>query len=133
MSNGHSQKDKKMGFQDQLLLNAGQKYCRMLQGEHSAILLIFIKLPFAKCCHPHKIKSLLTYLLLRSLFVYFLVAVLHRFYCIQIFGMFMRFISSSRVKIYIPSLMKYTFFISGDELCDIFMTKTLIFFSLYTL
>ena len=28
----------KMGFQDQLSLNAGQKYCRMLQGEHSAIL-----------------------------------------------------------------------------------------------
>ena len=26
--------------------NAGQKYCRMLQEEHSAILLIFIKLPF---------------------------------------------------------------------------------------
>ena len=25
----------KIGFQDQLLLNAGQKYCRMLQGEHS--------------------------------------------------------------------------------------------------
>ena len=28
------------------MLNAGQKYCRMLQGEHSAILLTFIKLPF---------------------------------------------------------------------------------------
>ena len=27
-------------------LNAGQKYCRMLQGEHSAILSTFIKLPF---------------------------------------------------------------------------------------
>ena len=36
----------KIGFQDQLLLNAGQKYCRMLQGEHSTILLTFIKLPF---------------------------------------------------------------------------------------
>ena len=35
----------KIGFQDQLSLNAGQKYCRMLQGEHSAILLTFIKLP----------------------------------------------------------------------------------------
>ena len=32
--------------EDQLWpLNAGQKYCRMLQGEHSAILLTFIKLP----------------------------------------------------------------------------------------
>ena len=36
----------KLGFQDQLSLNAGQKYCRMLQGEHSAILWTFIKLPF---------------------------------------------------------------------------------------
>ena len=36
----------KFGFEDQLSLNAGQKYCRMLQGEHSAILSTFIKLPF---------------------------------------------------------------------------------------
>ena len=43
---GHSKKDK-IGFQDRLSLNAGQKYCRMLQGEHSAILSTFIKLPFA--------------------------------------------------------------------------------------
>ena len=35
----------KNGFQDRLSLNAGQKYCRMLQGEHSAILSTFIKLP----------------------------------------------------------------------------------------
>ena len=47
----------KIGFQDQLSLNAGQKYWRMLpfnagqkyyrmlQGEHSAILSTFIKLP----------------------------------------------------------------------------------------
>ena len=34
----------KSGFQDQLSLNAGQKYCRM-PLEHSAILLTFIKLP----------------------------------------------------------------------------------------
>ena len=31
-------KRQKIGFQNQLSLNAGQKYCRMLQGEHSAIL-----------------------------------------------------------------------------------------------
>ena len=36
----------KIGFQYQLLLNAGQKYCRMLQGEHSAMLWTFSKLPF---------------------------------------------------------------------------------------
>ena len=40
-------KKTKIGFQDRLSLNAGQKYCRMLQGEHSAILTTFIKLPFA--------------------------------------------------------------------------------------
>ena len=36
----------KIVFQDRLSLNAGQKYCRMLQGEHFAILSTFIKLPF---------------------------------------------------------------------------------------
>ena len=42
----------KIGFQDQLLLNAGQKrskvlqnYCRILPSEHSALLLTFMKLP----------------------------------------------------------------------------------------
>ena len=43
---GPLSKRPKIGFQDQLSLNAGQKYCRMLQGEHSAILSTFIKLPF---------------------------------------------------------------------------------------
>ena len=44
---GYSEKaKKKIGFQDRLLLNADQKYCRMLQREHSAILSIFIKLSF---------------------------------------------------------------------------------------
>ena len=36
----------KIGFKGRLSLNAGQKYCRMLQWVHSAILLTFIKLPF---------------------------------------------------------------------------------------
>ena len=36
----------KIGFQDRLSLNAGQKYSRMLGGEHSAILSTCIKLPF---------------------------------------------------------------------------------------
>ena len=36
----------KLGFQDRLSLNAGQKYCRMLPLEHSAKLSTFIKLPF---------------------------------------------------------------------------------------
>ena len=40
-------KQQKIGFQDQLSLNAGQKYCIMLQGEHSAILSTSIKLQFA--------------------------------------------------------------------------------------
>ena len=40
-------KRQKIGFQDRLALNAGQKYCRMLQGEHPTIYSTFIKLPFA--------------------------------------------------------------------------------------
>ena len=36
----------KIGFQDQSSLNAGQKYCRMVQREHSTILSTYIKLPF---------------------------------------------------------------------------------------
>ena len=43
---GHSKRRPKFGFHDRLSLNAGQKYCRLLQGEHSAILSTFIKLPF---------------------------------------------------------------------------------------
>ena len=33
-------------FQDLLSLKAGQTYCRMLKGEHSALLSTFIKLSF---------------------------------------------------------------------------------------
>ena len=40
-------KNTKIGFQYRILLNAGQKNCRMLQGEHTAILSTFIKLPFS--------------------------------------------------------------------------------------
>ena len=39
-------KRQKIGFQDRLSLNAGQKYCRMLQGEYSAILSTFNRLRF---------------------------------------------------------------------------------------
>ena len=42
---GHS-KRLKICFQDRVLLNAGQKYRRMLQSKHSAILSTLIKLPF---------------------------------------------------------------------------------------
>ena len=38
-------KNTKIGFQDSLSLNTGQKYCKMLQGEHSAILSTFTKVP----------------------------------------------------------------------------------------
>ena len=43
---GHSKRRPKIIFQDRLSLNAGQKYCRMLQREHSATRLTFIELPF---------------------------------------------------------------------------------------
>ena len=44
---GPLKKRPKISFQDRLSLNAGQKYCRMLQGEHSAILMTFIKQPLS--------------------------------------------------------------------------------------
>ena len=40
--NGQSKRPK-IVFQDQLSFNAGQKYCIMLHGEHSAICSTFIK------------------------------------------------------------------------------------------
>ena len=43
MLSGHQKRRPNIGVQDQLSLNAGQKYCRM----HSAILWTFINLPFA--------------------------------------------------------------------------------------
>ena len=58
----------KTGFKDHLLVNAGQAYCRMLQGEHSAILLTFINLKFV----------------IKIFVLSIWVAVLHRFYCIKI-------------------------------------------------
>ena len=50
----------KLGFQDRISLNAGQKYCNMLQGEHSVILSAFIKLLFV-------IKIFVWYILERPL------------------------------------------------------------------
>ena len=44
---GHPKRRPNIGFQDQLSHNAGQKNCRMLQGEHSAKLWTFINPPFA--------------------------------------------------------------------------------------
>ena len=43
----HSKRTPKIGFQFGLLFYACQKYCRMLQGEHSAILLTSIKQPLS--------------------------------------------------------------------------------------
>ena len=41
-----SKRRPKVVFSDRFLLNEGQKFCRMFQWEHSAILSTFIKLPF---------------------------------------------------------------------------------------
>ena len=47
LSSAATQKEhQKFVFNTKLLFNAGQKYCRMLQRKHSAILSTFIKLPF---------------------------------------------------------------------------------------
>ena len=51
----------KIVLQYQLMLNAGQKYCRMLPLEHSAILSTLIKLP--------------------SVIKIFVLSILHKFYC----------------------------------------------------
>ena len=56
----------KIGFQNQLSLNAGQRYCRMLQVEQ------------------YFQPSLSYHLSLRSLFCLFLSGRLHRFYCIYL-------------------------------------------------
>ena len=63
---GHSKRTTKIGFRYQLLLNAGQKYCRMLPLKHSAILLTFIKLPIS-------IKTIILFILsgrLRQVLLY---------------------------------------------------------------
>ena len=61
----------------QLSLDAGQKYCRMLQGEHSAIILTFIKLPFV-------IK-----IFIFSIYKWSFYTDLHRFYCSQMISVYL--------------------------------------------
>ena len=67
---GPLSKRPKIGFQDQLLLNAGQKYCRMLQWEHSAIFSTYIKLPFV-------IKIFILSVFVRLFTLWFYCTVLH--------------------------------------------------------
>ena len=61
----------KMDFQDQLSLNAGQKYCRMLRGEHSAILSTCIML-------QHGFKTFCSSIFERTLNTGFTVWTVHR-------------------------------------------------------
>ena len=68
-------KTKKICLADQLLLNAGQKYCRMLQGEHSAILSTFIKLPFVIKIF---VLTIFEWPFYRGLTVVFTLAVIHK-------------------------------------------------------
>ena len=51
----------KSNFQDQLLLNAGQKYCRTPQGEISAILSAFLKLPLVLSILSGRFRQVLLY------------------------------------------------------------------------
>ena len=56
-------------------INAGQRYCRMLQGEHSAILSTVIKLPVS-------IKTFVLYILsgrLRQVLLYIVLNVVHEY------------------------------------------------------
>ena len=61
MRNGHPQKDPNLVFKTKYPFNAGQKYCRMLQGVHSAIPLTCIKLPFVIKIFVLSISELLFY------------------------------------------------------------------------
>ena len=57
----------KVGFQDQLSLKVGRKYCRIFQGQHSAILLTFIRQTrFVKILKFKFIKTL-TYFLMTEI------------------------------------------------------------------
>ena len=55
-----------IGFQGRLSLNAGQKYCRMLQGEHSAILSTFTKPSFVNLINKIFVLSIFEELLKTS-------------------------------------------------------------------
>ena len=72
---GHSKRRPKLGFQNQILLNAGQKYCRMFQREHSAMLLVI--------CHEDHLFFLFSFYFY-YFFYYFWVAASDRFYCNEI-------------------------------------------------
>ena len=75
----HPKRRPKSGFQDGLLLNAGHRYCRMLQGEHSVVLLTIIKLALV-------IKILVLIFLserLRQVSLYVLAAVWLLLFCVS--------------------------------------------------
>ena len=72
----------KIGFQDALLLNAGQKYCRMLQGEHSAKLSTFIKLPLVIKIF---VLSIFELLLMTGFAVFYYKRSVHLLWCISSF------------------------------------------------
>ena len=74
-------KKTKIGFQYQLLLNAGQHYCRLLPLEHSAILLTFIKLPFV-------IKTFVLSRFEWPFYTYFTVDCTHRFATLRAFAIY---------------------------------------------
>ena len=88
----------KIGFQDQLSLNAGHKHCRMLQGEHSAILSTFIKLPF--------VIKIFVLSILSGRFT----QVLHRFYYIFDLISVLRIVSEFSISITIESQIQITDF-----------------------
>ena len=85
-----------MGFQDKLWQYASQKYCRMLQEVHSAILSTFNKLPFV----------------IKVFVLSIWVAVLHRFYCACI-----KWRSTIRSQ---PSNIPYCLQESGPEVIKLF-------------
>ena len=80
-------KKTKIDFQDRLFLNAGKKYCRMLLGEQSAILLTFIKLSFVMKIF---VKSIFEWPLKTGFTVFLNVPIKKHFLCFVVFEMFLK-------------------------------------------
>ena len=98
-------KKTKIGFQDRLSLNAGQTYCRMLQGEHSAIFSTFIKLPFVinifvLSIFEWPLKTGFTEICVLILIILF-------FFCVEGLHPIQQFFSHARMSSCIPGLNQF--------------------------
>ena len=101
---GHSKRRPNIGFQDQLSLNAGQKYCRILQGEHSpwSILQYFLPRP-----------ALSYHLLLEPLFCLFWSDRFRQVYCyhLSLRSLFCLFLSGHLRQVHVLLYFMFLFYL----------------------